>query len=177
MKKKTAGYSLIEMSIVLAALFILMLFCVNLTVQRKKNLLINELRALQFEFICLQRQVISCNMSYRINFLLDQQAYEIVQIEKKVLCKLPSNIKFGFISGIKGPPGKPETVIKQPIRFENPTPLAAIIQPHGRISSGTVYLTHIDETIMGALSITPHQTAYMRVYILEKKKTWKLLDT
>ena len=172
---RRGGYTLIEVSITLAALLIMTAFCVNLVLNSAKTTLTDALHLLQVEFMCLQQQAIACNTAYQVNFLPERNAYQIIQGEKKILHQLPKTVTFGFISGIKGPPGKPMNPIKQPIRFENPYPLAAIIQPHGRISSGTVYLKHSSGSIMGALTITPHQIAHVRVYLLENKKTWKLL--
>lgn len=169
------GYTLIEVSITLAALLVMFTFCINLALRSAKTELLDALQLLQIELICLQQQAIACNATYRIKFLPELNAYQIIQSERIIQHKLPRSTVFGFISGIKGPPSKPETLIKQPIKFENPYPLAAIIQPHGRISSGTVYLMHTSGTLMGALTITPHQVAHIRVYLLENKRSWNLL--
>jgi hypothetical protein len=166
-----------EVSITLAALLIMTAFCINLVLNSAKTSLIDALQMLHIELICLQQQAISCNLLSSLTFLPERNAYQITQTEKTIIHELPKSITFGFISGIKGPPSKPINLIKQPIRFENPHPLAAIIQPNGRISSGTVYLKHSSGSVMGAITITPHQIAYVRVYVLENKNTWKLLAT
>ena len=173
--KKRDGYSLIEVCITLAAILVMLSFCVNLALRSAKATLTDTLLLLQAELICLQQQAIACNATYRINFLLEQNAYQIIQSEKSVTRYLPKSVVFGTFLGIKGPPSKPESVINQPIKFENPHPLAAIIQPHGRISSGTVYLAHSSSSLMGALTITPHQVAHVRAYLLDNKKSWKIL--
>lgn len=170
------GYSLIEISIVLTALLIMAVFCANFVFRTAETRLIDALRTLQIELFCLQQQALTSNAQYRINFLLEQNAYQIIQAEKSYVNKLPQNIIFGVKTGTKGPPGKPTTPITQPIRFENPHPLAAIIQAHGRISSGTVYLMHNSGRAAGAITVTPHQVAHVRVYLL-KNRAWEVLTT
>lgn len=174
--KRTLGYTLVEVSITLAALFILSVFCITAVLRSPGQVVIDGLRNLQTELICLQHQSMACNLPCRIIFLPEQNAYQIIQIEKNTLYKLPKNVVFGFKEGIKGPPGKPERVINTAIRFENPHPLAAIIQPHGRISSGTIYLKHTSGSAMGAITITPHQIAHVRVYVLADG-LWKILGS
>jgi hypothetical protein len=126
--------------------------------------------------LCLQQQALSSTSQCRINFLPQQNAYQIIQFEKPILHKLPKNIVFGFNPGAKGPPGKPTKVIERPINFEKPHPLAAIIHAHGKISSGTVYLMHTSGCAAGAITVTPHQIAHIRVYIL-KNNVWEILTT
>jgi prepilin-type N-terminal cleavage/methylation domain-containing protein len=171
------GYTLIEISITLAALFVLLTFCVNLVLRSTQATLIDSLQSLQVELISLQQQALACNESYRINFSPELNSYQIIQSEKSITYHLPQNIIFGLLPNVFGPPSKPEALIRQPVRFENPHPLAAIIHPHGRISSGSVYLMHSSGRAMGALSITPHQVAHVRVYLLENKNSWRLLTT
>lgn len=170
------SYTLIEVSIVLATLLIMVALCANFVFRSAETKLIDAMRTLQIELFCLQQQAISSGAQYRINFLIEQNTYQIIQSEKPITHQLPQNIIFGFKTGTKGPPGKPATLISQPVRFENPHPLAAIIQSHGKISSGTVYLMHTSGRAAGALSVTPHQIAHIRVYSL-KDGTWEVLTT
>ena len=170
------GYSLIEVSIVLTALLIMVAFCANLVFRTAETRLIDALRTLQIELFCLQQQALASNAQSRINFLLEKSAYQIIQSEKSHIYSLPQNIIFGVKTGTKGPPGKPTALITQPVHFENPYPLAAIIQAHGKISSGTVYLMHTSGRAAGAITITPHQIAHVRVYLF-KNSAWEVLTT
>ena len=170
------GYSLIEVSIVLATLLLMVAFCTNLVFRTAETRLVDALRTLQIELFCLQQQALASNTQYQINFLLEKNAYKIIQSEKSTINSLPQNIIFGVKVGTKGPPGKPKTLITHPVRFENPSHLAAIIHTHGKISSGTVYLMHTSGRAAGAITITPHQIAHVRVYLF-KNSTWEVLTT
>ncbi len=174
--KNRSGYTIVEVSITLATLLIMMTFSISLALRTPQTILMDGLQSLQTEFICLQQQALSCGLQCRINFSSGTNAYQIIQGETQHTHHLPKNIIFDFKPGVKGSPGKPNTLITQAIKFENPHPLAAIIQPHGRISSGTVYLMHTNGSAMGALTVTPHQIAHVRLYLLEHG-TWKLLAT
>jgi prepilin-type N-terminal cleavage/methylation domain-containing protein len=174
--KKNCGYTLLEVSITLTLFLVLVVFCVKNTQHSPRTTLITALRSLQIEFICLQQQAITSSQSYKINFSPEKNLYQIIQFGKAQTHHLPKNIVFGFFQGAKGSPGKPMHVITQPVKFESPLEHSAIIQSHGKISSGTVYLKHSSDSVMGALTITPHQIARVRLYLLEQG-TWKLLGS
>jgi hypothetical protein len=80
---------------------------------------------------------------------------------------LSPGVQFGFIPGIQGPPSHPRLNITKPITFVNNR---IICFEHGVISSGTVYLTNTDATILYALSNAVAHTSFLRTYIY--RGTW-----
>jgi prepilin-type N-terminal cleavage/methylation domain-containing protein len=173
--KQRSGYTLIEVSIALAALLIFTALCSQFVWRSRRAAVSDTLALLQIELQCLQQQAMSCNESSSIKFIPAENKYVIIQAEKETVHSLPKNVIFGFLPHVKGPPGRPTQLISQAIRFENPRPLAAIIQPHGRISSGTVYVKHTSSNDMGAVTITPHQVAHVRSYLFEDGSGWQLV--
>lgn len=170
------GFLLIEVCLSLTAVFLVTVFCISTAFRTTNTSLIDALRMLQVEIFCAQQQALSSTSQCRINFFPEENIYQIIQFEKPIIHKLPKNIVFGVTPGTKGPPGKPVSIIQNPINFEKPYPLAAIIHAHGKISSGTVYLMHTSGRAAGAITVTPHQIAHIRVYIL-KNGTWEILTT
>jgi len=84
--------------------------------------------------------------------------------------KLPKQVCFGVLSGVKGPPGSPVSLIEKAITF----PAKRIcFYPTGIVSSGTVYCVSKKRHILYALSNAVSQVSYLRWYRYEKG-TWKL---
>lgn len=166
------GYTLVELSIVLSLSLIVAAFSVHLVFRSAKREVLDALICLQSELACLRQQSICCKEKITVNFLLIENKYQIIQREKVLTVPLPKNVNFGFKVGVNGPPGKPESPILEAVKFENPRPRAAIIHPNGRISSGTIYLKHRSHDFMGALTMSPNQIAYIRVYEFQGER-WK----
>lgn len=85
--------------------------------------------------------------------------------------KLSSQVEFGVISGILGPPSNPIRQIQSPITFENER---IIFHPDGIIQPGTVYLVSKDKRIMYALSSPVSQVSFMRIYRYDGR--WQCLS-
>lgn len=98
---RRGGYTLIEVSITLAALLIMAAFCVNLVLISPKTTLTDALQLLQVEFMCLQQQAIACDKTYQVNFLPERNAYQIIQGEKKILHQLPNPLLLALFQALK----------------------------------------------------------------------------
>ena len=84
---------------------------------------------------------------------------------------LSRRLVFGFLPHVLGSPGCPSHTIQRAITFANSS---IHFFPTGTISSGTVYLTDKNKTIMYALSNAVSQVSYLRLYRYDGR--WKLLD-
>lgn len=80
------------------------------------------------------------------------------------------SVRFGFVSGTKGPPSSPQKKIKSGITFKKNK---IIFYPDGVISSGTVYMTDTGEKTLYALSNGISQLSHLRKY--SYTGNWKLL--
>lgn len=170
------GQMLIELIIVLSGLLIFASLSVRTILQTPKFELMFAIKWLQAEILKCQQEALCFNAKITIKFIEQENRMVFFQRETTFTKNLPKNIIFGVIPGIKGPPGKPKNTINQPIKFENPHPLAAIIQSNGRISSGTIYLKHIKKDLMGALTILPHQIGHVKTYLCNHEQ-WVELES
>lgn len=84
---------------------------------------------------------------------------------------LSPGVCFGIISGAKGPPGHPTNLLANPITFAQQQ---IVCSAHGIISSGTVYLTDTQHTVLYALSNAVSHISYLRRYVY--KDSWQLLS-
>ena len=88
------------------------------------------------------------------------------------VCTLPSQIMFGVIPGVKGPPSLPKKLVAKPITFKGSR---ISFFPEGIISSGTIYVTDRYKKFLYAISCSVSQVSYLRKYAFNDNK-WVLIS-
>lgn len=78
----------------------------------------------------------------------------------------PSNMRFGTLPGIQGPPSAPLKQISKPITFEQNR---VIFYPDGTIQSGTLYLVDTATQTQYALTIPVGHVRYIKLYQFTKQ--------
>jgi prepilin-type N-terminal cleavage/methylation domain-containing protein len=125
-----------------------------------------ELDKLMTACLYMQQLAIATNEEKQLLFDINKHEYRF----EKFYEKLSPRVRFGFLSGVKGPPGSPTHIIEKAITF----PSARIcFYPTGIISSGTVYLVDAKKHCLYALSNAVSHVSFLRLYIY-KNGTWQL---
>ena len=164
---KTAGFSMIELLVVLALCAIVcMVTLANLSFFDR--LLVHAEAEKLFLTCCmLQQHAMSNNSSIELTFDPQKHSYRY----NHTIERLPRTVRFGFIPGTKGPPAKPARKLSQAITFINQQ---IIFYPDGIIKPGSVYLVSNDRQIMYAISSPVSQVSFLRLYRYDKK--WECLS-
>lgn len=172
---KHNGYFLIETLI--ACILLATITCLIFIYRNpcEQNHLRHELQMLQASLHYLQQKAIAQNKVLDITFSTSRNEYFYKEGKTYVAHRLTKPVSFGFIQGAKGPPSRPTSKLKTPFSFEGQRGQTLYAFPNGKLSSGTIYFTNLEKTIMGALTIPPHQYAHIRLYEY-KRNTWHLLS-
>lgn len=126
----------------------------------KGNLLISDVDKLYITIKFLQQSAISSGEKKVLFF--DQNSY-LFNNKKEFFS---SDIKLGFVEGVKGPPSNPVKLIKKEVTFNG---CKIIFFPNGKISAGVVYLIDCYKN-MYCLSIGVSQIPVIRKYKYDGKK-------
>lgn len=159
------AFSLIELMVVIclcgviAGLTIVQLSFLDATIVRSE---IEKLAA-----VCMYAQQLSraTNQEKHLVFDLQKNEYRCDGYREK----LSSQVSFGILPGIKGPPGSSVHKIEKAITFSGQR---ICFYPSGIISSGTVYLVDKQKHCQYALSNAVSQVSYLRIYRYDG--VWKL---
>ena len=174
---KQPSFSIIELMIVLSALTVLVAITVPRFLDLKKRALIHDLEYLSMVCSYLQQKAIASHKTLYLTFNQTNQCYVYQGLKNKITTiPLSSGILFGFIEGVKGPPGDPTKAITSSITFESEKQEIYHITffYDGKISPGTVYLVDTKKKFMGALTCTLSQVSYIRKYLYNKIQ-WTVL--
>lgn len=164
LKNKAVGFSLIELSIVIALLLILATLVGAHVSFLNRLVLRSELELLCNTCFYMQRRALMLNRQQTIYLYPEKNCYAI---EGRTFT-LPSHVVFGFLPGAKGPPSAPEHLIEQPITFKNN---CITFYPDGTISAGALYLADSAKQWGYALSCPVSAVSYLRKY--QYNGTWQ----
>jgi len=166
-KSNLGGFSLIEMTVVLA-LFFLIIYLVMANV----SFLDRDIVRVEVDKLCnvlryLQRSAMVSNSKQTISFNEKNGSYRFEGQSHK----LAKQVIFGFTSGTKGPPSSPIRLVTSPITFKGNK---LVFTPEGIMSSGTIYLTDRERKFLYAVSVSVANVSYIRKYLYDGK--WILLS-
>lgn len=164
---KARGFSLIELTVVLALLAFML--CIGSFYGSFMYRVIVRQEVEKLALICryLQQSAMVGNLSRVLTFDVKKNGYMYDGCYEK----LPNSVEFGTVPGVKGPPANPDHQIQSPITFKDER---IVFHPDGIIQAGTVYLISKDRQIMYALSCPVSQVSYMRIY--EYDGFWKCVS-
>ena len=162
-----AGFSLIELMVVLTIIGSLVLLSTSNTLFFNRSIVSAQLEQLYSMCHLARQTALSTNQAQSIHFDIASNTYYWGD-RKEVL---PRTIRFGFIPGVQGPPSNPTTILHTPITFSGNK---ITFYPDGIIQAGTLYLTDEHQTIMYALSNAVSQFSYIRMYRYDG--TWRILS-
>ncbi|MBD3273494.1 hypothetical protein GF385_04060 [Candidatus Dependentiae bacterium] len=166
------AFSLFEILITIAAIFIF----VTLTIPKfsfiDKFILQNEVDKLFTTFSYLQQKAIAQNNVQELIFDLNKNGYYFLEKGNKKFCILPNKVLFGVLNNVLGPPSSPKKKIKFPISFEklNVYKFRVIFFPDGKISSGSVFLINKNKNHLMALSCPVSPFSCIRKYKYENNR-------
>ena len=155
--KDCSGFSLIELSIVIALCSIIMGLGMTYGTYMYRGLVQQEVEKLAVVCRYLQHAAMVSNERKILAFDLKKRCYTYDGSP----VELPKQVDFGVVKGVKGPPATPSRPIEVPISFKDNN---IIFSPDGIIQPGTVYLIGKNTRIMYALSCSVGQVSYLRVY-------------
>lgn len=170
------GFSLFELLITLTAILIF----VTLTLPKfsfvNRFILQNELDKLFTTFSYLQQKAIATNVSQELFFYLNKNGYSFLEKNSNKLYILPSNVAFGVLQNVLGPPTRPKKAIKNPISFKklNDQEFKVTFFTDGNISSGSVFLVDEDKKHLMSLSCPVAPFSCIRKYKYENNR-WVFL--
>ena len=131
-----------------------------------KSLVRSEMDSLYSLCTYLQRKAMATNTKQVIQFDVINNSYAYDNVSRK----LPRQIRFGFLPGVKGPPASARLLIQSPVSFKGKK---IIFHPDGIIQPGTIYLVDDTKQSMYALSCSVAQVSYLRIY--QYAGTWERL--
>ncbi len=163
---RKAGFTLIELSLVLALLAVV-LFLTAAHARFLNRLVVRaELERLYATCYYLQRCAMAQGKPYKIVFDMHAHSYRYNDCSYT----LSSSVRFGCLPNTHGPPSKPTNTIAKPVTFKGNS---LTFHPDGIVQSGTIYLTDAQHTCMYALSCAVSQVSYLRKY--QYTNAWELL--
>jgi hypothetical protein len=126
----------------------------------------------------LQTRAIATNIEQKLFFDRENHSYYFIKNDREYRRKLNSTTRFGYLPDSMGPPSSPTELIMTPITFnhkESSNKVSARFFPDGKISSGTIYLTDVQQTTMVALTTPVYEIPYIRTYKFLDNR-WILID-
>ena len=184
-----AGFSLLELSIVLALSIFLATIVVSGGRFLQRILVRTEIEKLYIICRYLQQTAMATNTICTLTFNREGGSYtygpsnDYGSSNNSMVSsadgsssagleeKLPAHLSFGVMDGALGPPSAPTKVIESPITFTENT---IEFHPTGAIKSGTVYLVDQSGNYMCALSCPISHVSFIRLY--EYNGGWKLVN-
>lgn len=174
--KRRGSFTLVELMVAMVLVFTIVMVSLPRVSWYRYFLLRSEINNLHALFVCLQQRAIVSHTMYELFFDVDHNTYHyLAPSGKKMVCALNKYVQFGWVAGVKGPPGDPEKAIDRSITFPL-TQQGHCVQffPDGKFSTGTIYIVDKEKTRVGALTCPISQVSYMRRYVYDGC-TWKLL--
>ena len=161
------GFYMVEVIVVVGILsFFAMLSIPHFSFVRD-SIVRAELDKIHSTFCYLQQMAMTDNQIYELNFDDEKNCYSY----QDKCCFLHSQVKFGVLKNVLGPPSDPKELLESGISF---TDLRTIFYPTGIIKPGIVCLVDLSETIMYCVSNSVSQVSFIRKYSYQNG--WALLS-
>lgn len=173
---RKSAFSLIELMLSITIILILFLIAAPKLSFMDDYFLYREQDVLCATIAYVQHKAIATNQSQILSFDLNKNSYTYSYPKSKIQTdKLLHGVSFGFLSGTKGPPSKPEALVTKAITFDIKKEIPKIIcLPNGAITSGTIYLLDKKKIKMIAVTIGITEIASIRKYAYEGNR-WVML--
>lgn len=156
-KNNKYGYTIVELLVVITILALLIGLTIPGLAFLRQHAIESELDKLQIICQLLQKQAINTGRKEYLTFHVFDHSYFYCSHSEK----LASNVYFGIIKGVNGPPANPKEPITVPITFPKQR---ITFYPNGMISAGTMYLTNQDRKTLLALTVPVSQVSFIRKY-------------
>lgn len=156
-RNRRAGIFLIQIAIVLALSALVTMLVINNYGIINQLAVRHELEALMRTCVFLQQRAMTRGQSETLLFNTGQNTYTYDNEQYT----LPTNVCFGILPGVHGPPSAPHKPLTAPITFEGQR---ITFFSDGIISAGLICLTDINKRYMYALSVGISQVSYLRKY-------------
>lgn len=156
---KNKGSSLIELTTTITVIVIIYAIAIPALSYVNKTMLNLELENIYTLFTYLKQKSITSNQAHKLVFNVKQNSYTYQINNKKVLRKLPYNLKIEILEKSFGPPSKKTGPLNKPVTFVNNT---VIFYSDGKISPGSLYLKSGNNMV--AITCPISQIAYIRKY-------------
>jgi prepilin-type N-terminal cleavage/methylation domain-containing protein len=160
------GYSLTELSVVLALITIITALVISNVAWIDAVRVRVELDTLCITAHYLQQRACAMNKPCHLIFDISGNAHRY----ENSIYHLPQGVQFGVLPGTQGPPAHPERAVERPVTFIHDT---ITFYPDGIIKAGAVYVCDAKKTVMYALSSGVATVSYLRKY--QYNGQWHLL--
>jgi prepilin-type N-terminal cleavage/methylation domain-containing protein len=176
--KIRAAFTLIELLIVTTIIVILCGIAVPHFFVPEDYVVQQELDRISTLLVYLQQRAMARHEVQELCFLPHQNCYAYDKNQKRVTFQLATDLCYGALPDVLGPPGDPTSPITKPSSFPQRDDGTFFVRlfPNGKISAGAIYVRHKRNTIMGALTCTVSQVSYIRRYLYQAGQ-WRLRHT
>ena len=151
------GFSLMDAMIALGLLAIIVTLVMLNAAFMHKALVRSEVDKLHSVCTCMQATARMSNQKQEMHIDRAHNVYTYAGHKER----LPSQVRFGVLPTVKGPPSAPQRLLTSPITFDKQ---CITCSAHGIMNSGTVYITDRDATCLYALSSAVAHYSYIRKY-------------
>lgn len=165
LKRLVKGFTLIELTIVLALILTIATLSVPSLWFLKRRTVLSQAEKLHTIFCYMQQLAVSCNKNLLLKFGSSSYSYDNYEE------KLPDGIEFGFKKGVKGPPSSPTIPINSGVSFVNSQ---VSFFANGKIQPGTVYLVDSAKNYLYAVTVPISQVSFIRKYRYSNG-SWQLI--
>ncbi|MEX0848753.1 MAG: prepilin-type N-terminal cleavage/methylation domain-containing protein [Candidatus Dependentiae bacterium] len=166
-QKKSLGFSLLEMLIVLALVSLTLYLSFGQLRFLKRGYACAELDSLYQTCLYMQRHAMVTGKTCDITLNLVDNSYQFNNQQ----CQLAQGIQFDVLPYVKGPPSTPTKLLSKPCSFKNNH---ISFSKDGSMSAGAVYITDVAHNCLYALSSSVSSYSYLRKYRYAGK--WHQLD-
>jgi competence protein ComGC len=178
-KNNKKAFSLIELFIVFTLIFLTLSISIPNIGFFEKQTLKRETQKLFSVLEFLRKKAIATNKNQSLILDIEQNKYTYKRTKNGFAQnKLSTNIIFGFLENIKGPPSSPKKIIKKATTFpkikDSVAKYIITFFNDGKISCGTLYLTNKKKTFMKAITCPISQVSLIRKYQLVENSKWAL---
>lgn len=162
-----AGFSLIELVLVIALIIIIVTLAMPQMSFLNKQIVASEVEKLAT--VCLYLRQLALVTQRNQTLMIDQ----LTNTYRSEECTyaLSSGVRFGFLPNTYGPPSNPQSLIVKGVTFSNEK---IVFHADGSISSGTLYLVDSLATYFYALTTPSGQAPCIRQY--EYQQRWVLVS-
>lgn len=164
------GFNLIEILIYITILGLILALFSNIMHFNQNSFIKLELDKIYITCIYLQKKAILTQEKQILFLDSENNLYKFENITHK----LNKNVIFGITKNMVGSPGAPDNIIKKPISFQKNK---IIFYQDGIISSGSLYLTDLNRSVVYSLTCSVATINYLRKYKLgDKLNNWILIN-
>ncbi len=156
-RKLHKGFFLINLAIACSLLIIILSLSVSQTSFFHRFLMRSEIEKMYTLFFYLNQRALVSNQEQTLHFDIEKNTYQAGNRVEKLV----HSLCFGILPQVNGPPSQPTKPLTQSITFVDAT---AHFYPDGTISSGSIYITDNDHTLLYALTISVGHISYLRKY-------------